>query len=241
MKADSSIDIVPIKLNEYKKVVFFTGAGMSKESGIPTYRGKGGTWEEYNYKDYACESAFKKNPEHVLDFHELRRKEAKSCEPHVGHQVVSSVEKNHSDVTIVTQNIDGMHQRAGSNNVIELHGSLWRVLCGCSGTREDMGETYEYRKCPKCSNWLRPDIIWFEDMLDHEVYTKATDIISNSDLFISIGTSALVYPAAGLPMTAKMNGARCIEINIDQTEISTLYHDNMIGKAGDILPKLFPI
>ena len=241
MKADSSIDIVPIKLNEYKKVVFFTGAGMSKESGIPTYRGKGGTWEEYNYKDYACESAFKKNPEHVLDFHELRRKEAKSCEPHVGHQVVSSVEKNHSDVTIVTQNIDGMHQRAGSNNVIELHGSLWRVRCGCSGTREDMGETYEYRKCPKCSNWLRPDIIWFEDMLDHEVYTKATDIISNSDLFISIGTSALVYPAAGLPMTAKMNGARCIEINIDQTEISTLYHDNMIGKAGDILPKLFPI
>ena len=241
MKADSSIDIVPIKLNEYKKVVFFTGAGMSKESGIPTYRGKGGTWEEYNYKDYACESAFKKNPEHVLDFHELRRKEAKSCEPHVGHQVVSSVEKNHSDVTIVTQNIDGMHQRAGSNNVIELHGSLWRVRCGCSGTREDMGETYEYRKCPKCSNWLRPDIIWFEDMLDHEVYTKATDIISNSDLFISIGTSALVYPAAGLPMTAKKNGARCIEINIDQTEISTLYHDNMIGKAGDILPKLFPI
>ena len=241
MKADSSIDIVPIKLNEYKKVVFFTGAGMSKESGIPTYRGKGGTWEEYNYKDYACESAFKKNPDHVLDFHELRRKEAKSCEPHVGHQVVSSVEKNHSDVTIVTQNIDGMHQRAGSNNVIELHGSLWRVRCGCSGTREDMGETYEYRKCPKCSNWLRPDIIWFEDMLDHEVYTKSTDIISNSDLFISIGTSALVYPAAGLPMTAKMNGARCIEINIDQTEISTLYHDNMIGKAGDILTKLFPI
>jgi len=241
MKADSSIDIVPIKLNEYKKVVFFTGAGMSKESGIPTYRGKGGTWEEYNYKDYACESAFKKNPDHVLDFHELRRKEAKSCEPHVGHQVVSSVEKNHSDVTIVTQNIDGMHQRAGSNNVIELHGSLWRVRCGCSGTKEDMGETYEYRKCPKCSNWLRPDIIWFEDMLDHEVYTKATDIISNSDLFISIGTSALVYPAAGLPMTAKMNGARCIEINIDQTEISTLYHDNLIGKAGDILPKLFPI
>ena len=176
-----------------------------------------------------------------MDFHELRRKEAKSCEPHVGHQVVSSVEKNHSDVTIVTQNIDGMHQRAGSNNVIELHGSLWRVRCGCSGPREDMGETYEYRKCPKCSNWLRPDIIWFEDMLDHEVYTKATDIISNSDLFISIGTSALVYPAAGLPMTAKMNGARCIEINIDQTEISTLYHDNLIGKAGDILPKLFPI
>ena len=104
-----------------------------------------------------------------------------------------------------------------------------------------MGESYKFRKCPKCSNWLRPDIIWFEDVLDNDVYTTANDIISNSDLFISIGTSALVYPAAGLPMAAKMNGAHCIEINIDQTEISTLYHNNFIGKAGDILPKLFPI
>ena len=241
MKVDSNIDIEHIDLNDYERIVFFTGAGMSKESGIPTYRGKGGTWEEYNYKDYACQSAFEKNPDHVLDFHELRRREAMNCYPHAGHKVVSSVENNHSDVTIVTQNIDGMHQRAGSKNIIELHGSLWRIRCECSGVREDMGETYKYRKCSKCSNWLRPDIIWFEDMLDSDVYTKATDTISNSDLFISIGTSALVYPAAGLPMAAKMNGARCMEINIDQTEISTIYHDNLIGKAGDILPKLFSI
>ena len=241
MYDDSGINIVPIDLNEYKKLVFFTGAGMSKESGVPTYRGEGGTWEEYNYKDYACQSAFEKNPSHVLDFHELRRKEAKRCKPHLGHKIISNVEKHHPDVTIVTQNIDGMHQRSGSNNVIELHGSLWRIRCECSGTREDMGEIYECRKCTKCGNWLRPDIIWFEDMLDHEVYTKATDVISNSELFISIGTSAIVYPAAGLPMVAKTSGARCIEINIDQTEISTLYHDNLIGKAGEILPKLFPI
>ena len=214
---------------------------MSEESGIPTYRGKGGMWAEYNYKDYACQSAFEKNPDHVLDFHELRRKEAISCKPHLGHQVVSSIEKNHPDLTIVTQNIDGMHQRAGSKNVIELHGSLWRIRCICSGVREDMGGAYKFRKCPKCTNWLRPDIIWFEDMLDNEVYTKATDIISNSDLFISIGTSALVYPAAGLPMAAKMSGSYCIEINLETTDISTLYHDKILGKAGDILPKLFPI
>ena len=241
MQADSGNEILSIKLDKYKKVVFFTGAGMSKESGIPTYRGKGGTWEEYNYKDYACQSAFEKNPDHVLDFHELRRKEAMSCKPHVGHEVISSVEDYHTDVTIVTQNIDGMHQRAGCKNVIELHGSLWRIRCKCSGVREDMEESYKFRKCPKCSNWLRPDIIWFEDMLDNEVYTKATDIISNSDLFISIGTSALVYPAAGLPMAAKMNGAHCIEINLETTDISTLYHEKILGKAGDILPKLFPI
>ena len=241
MYDDSTVDIIPLDPNKYKKLVFFTGAGMSKESGIPTYRGKGGTWEEYNYKDYACQFAFEKNPNHVLDFHELRRREAKNCQPHLGHRIISRIEKNHPDVTIVTQNIDGMHQRAGSKNVIELHGSLWRIRCKCSGVREDMGESYKCRKCPKCSNWLRPDIIWFEDMLDSDVYTKATDIISNSDLFISIGTSALVYPAAGLPMAAKMNGAHCIEINLEATDISTLYHEKFLGKAGDILPKLFPI
>ena len=241
MYDDSTVDIIPLDPKKYKKLVFFTGAGMSKESGIPTYRGKGGTWEEYNYKDYACQVAFEKNPNHVLDFHELRRKEAKSCQPHLGHSIISRVEKNHPDVTIVTQNIDGMHQRAGSKNVIELHGSLWRIRCDCSGVREDMGETYESRKCLKCGSWLRPDIIWFEDLLDNNVISKATNIISNSDLFISIGTSAVVYPAAGLPMTAKMNGAHCVEINLEPTNISSLYQDNFLGKAGDILPKLFPV
>ena len=133
-----------------------------------------------------------------------------------------------------------MHQRSGSKNVIELHGSLWRVRCTCIGSREDIGKTYKHRKCLDCGEWLRPDIIWFEDELNSHVYTRSTNIISDSDLFISIGTSAVVYPAAGLPLSAKMHGARCVEINIDYTEGSALYHDNFIGKAGEILPQLFP-
>ena len=174
MQADSGNEILPIKLVKYKKVVFFTGAGMSKESGIPTYRGKGGTWEEYNYKDYACQSAFEKNPDHVLDFHELRRKEAMSCKPHVGHEVISSVEDYHTDVTIVTQNIDGMHQRANSRNIIELHGSLWRLRCDEENIVIDDSENAKYttRLC-KCGAWLRPDIIWFQDMLNNDVISSA--------------------------------------------------------------------
>ena len=184
MQADSGIDIFPIKLDKYKKVVFFTGAGMSKESGIPTYRGKGGTWEEYNYKDYACQSAFEKNPDHVLDFHELRRKEAMSCKPHVGHEVISSVEDYHTDVTIVTQNIDGMHQRAYSKNVLELHGSLWRLRCDEDNYTINDLENYKYvkRMC-KCGSWLRPDIVWFEDSLDHKIMNRAAAIISDCGKF----------------------------------------------------------
>ena len=240
MQSDSRVDILPLRLNDYEKIVFFTGAGMSEESGIPTYRGKGGTWKQYNYKNYACQSAFEQNPEDVLDFHEKRRRVAISCKPHSGHKVISRIERVHPYVSVITQNIDGMHQRSGSKNVIELHGSLWRVRCTCNGSREDIGETYKHRKCPDCGEWLRPDIIWFEDELNSHVYTRSTNIISDSDLFISIGTSAVVYPAAGLPLSAKMHGARCVEINIDYTEGSALYHDNFIGKAGEILPQLFP-
>ena len=238
---EPSIDITPINLADYKKIVFFTGAGMSKESGIPTYRGEGGTWEKYNYKDYACQSAFEKAPKKVLLFHEKRRKEALSCKPHLGHKIMSKLESIHSSVHIITQNIDGMHQRSGSVNVIELHGSLWRVRCMCKSIVEDIGNKYKNHMCPDCCEWLRPDITWFEDELDMKVFNKSKIIIEDSDLFISIGTSATVYPAAGLPLSAKMNGAHCIEINIDQTDNSDIYHHNYIGKAGDMLPKLFPM
>ena len=238
---ESDIDITPIRLADYKKIIFFTGAGMSKESGIPTYRGEGGTWEKYNYRDYACQSAFENDPEKVLIFHEKRRKEALLCKPHLGHRIISKLAKIHSSVYIITQNIDGMHQRSGSVNVIELHGSLWRVRCSCKGVVKDIGEKYKYYTCPDCDEWLRPDITWFEDELNMEVFNKSKGIIEDSDLFISIGTSATVYPAAGLPLSAKMNGAHCVEINIDQTDNSDLYHHNYIGKAGDMLPKLFPM
>ena len=116
-------------LDQYNKIVFFTGAGMSAESGVPTYRGRGGIWNEYKWEDYACQNAFDLNPEIVLNFHELRRIEALKCEPHEGYFIINKVEKLKPNTSIITQNIDGMHQRANSKNIIELHGSLWSLRC----------------------------------------------------------------------------------------------------------------
>ena len=130
----------------YGTIVFFTGAGMSAESGVPTYRGRGGIWHQYDWEEYACQEAFERDPEKVLSFHELRRTLILSCQPHEGHAAIAALQKRHPNVTVVTQNIDGMHQRAGAVNVIELHGSIWRVTCSLHGTEEDIGEKYRHKK-----------------------------------------------------------------------------------------------
>lgn len=228
-----------INPGNFKKIVFFTGAGMSAESGVPTYRGRGGVWSQYNWEEYACQDAFDRDPEKVLKFHELRRKSVLACAPHAGHYSIAELEKRHPHVWVVTQNIDGMHQRAGNSNVIELHGSLWRLRCPSHGISEDIGETFRSFKCEHCGTWLRPDIIWFGDMLNQDVISEANIIIRQCDLFISIGTSGVVWPAAGFPKIARENGAFCIEINPEPNEMSYLYNETIRETAGNALPSLF--
>ena len=168
-----------VNTEDYKHIVFFTGAGMSAESGVPTYRGKGGVWHKYNWEDYACQAAFIRDPESVLNFHETRRRVLIDCLPHAGHELISNLEKNHEDVWIVTQNIDGMHQRAGSKNIVELHGSAWRLRCDhCKIIIEDHNpKHYNSWKCDN-DHWLRPDIVWFNDFLIPAITQKADEIIS---------------------------------------------------------------
>ena len=167
-----------ISLNNYNKIIFFTGAGMSAESGVPTYRGRGGIWNEYKWEEYACQNAFNKNPEFVLDFHQLRRVEALKCNPHLGHAIISNIENLKKNTYIITQNIDGMHQRANSKNVIELHGSLWRLRCEKEGIviEDKMAGKFSKTIC-ECGEWLRPDIIWFEDMLKEEIIAQVNQKI----------------------------------------------------------------
>lgn len=223
-------------IEQFNQIVFFTGAGMSAESGVPTYRGRGGIWNEYKWEEYACESAFITNPEGVLDFHELRRIEALKCNPHKGHEIISQLQNKNLSIHIVTQNIDGMHQRANSKNVIELHGSIWRMRCESDGLIiEDLDQGKYHKRHCKCGNWLRPDIIWFQDMLDQNTVEMATNIISTCDLFVSIGTSALVWPAAGYPKLAKSSGAYCVEVNPEETEVSYLYNETIRLKASEAL------
>ncbi|HHE31988.1 MAG TPA: NAD-dependent deacylase [Chlorobaculum parvum] len=220
--------------NISQRIVFFTGAGMSAESGVPTYRGKGGVWSQYDYEEYACQEAFDRQPEKVLRFHELRRRAVLDCEPHAGHRVIAGM----PEAFVITQNIDGMHRRAGSKKVVELHGSLWRLWCErCKIAKEDYGREYETLRCD-CGCWLRPAITWFGDMLDEVVMQQASEIIAACDLFISIGTSGTVWPAAGFPDLARQTGAYCIEINPEPSG-STSYHQAIQSKAGGVLPELF--
>ena len=232
--------IVRINPGEYQRIVFFTGAGMSAESGVPTYRGRGGVWHQYNWEEYACQRAFAQDPEKVLEFHRLRRKAVWECQPHAGHFIISALAKSNPQVTVITQNIDGMHQRAGSQNVVELHGSLWRLRCPQHGIREDIGESYKTLRCEACQRWLRPDIVWFEDSLDQAVTQQAIHAIGTCHLFISIGTSGVVYPAAGFPPIAKKNGAFCIEINPEPSPLSPIYDMTVRKSASEALAELFP-
>jgi NAD-dependent deacetylase len=227
--------------DQYRRIVFFTGAGMSAESGVPTYRGRGGIWHKYRWEEYACQEAFDRDPLKVLKFHEKRRRKVLQCVPHEGHTIIARLEQHHPGVTIVTQNIDGLHQRAGSVNVIELHGSLWRLRCPqCRTIVEDQGWRYGSYTCD-CGAWLRPDITWFGDYLDQAVIAAAQRVIGECDLFLSIGTSGVVWPAAGFPQLARQSGAYCIEINPEPTEMSDLFHDTLRTTAGNALTALFAI
>ncbi|MDB5969781.1 MAG: polymerase subunit sigma [Hydrocarboniphaga sp.] len=229
-----------ISISEHSSVVFFTGAGLSAESGVPTYRGAGGIWAQYRYEDYACQRAFDRDPQRVLHFHELRRASVLACAPHAGHAALAAMQAAHPRVQVVTQNIDGMLQRAGVRVDAELHGSMWRMRCTQHGIRDDFsGGAYASRKCEHCAAWLRPDITWFEDSIDEAVFARAGKLISECSLFVAVGTSAVVYPAAAFVPLAKRSGAQLVEINPETTEASSLFDRHIALPASQALTTLF--
>ena len=234
-----------LHIADFSRIVFFTGAGMSAESGVPTYRGKGGIWKEYDYENCACQRAFERAPEHVWEFHNYRRGIVGKCAPNDGHRLVARCEAVLPSVTVVTQNIDGLHQAAGSQNVLELHGSLWKLRCDRCGWRgEDRSAPVEDLLCPVCkaageeTAYKRPDIVWFGDNLRADVIGTARDAIASCDLLVSIGTSAVVYPAADLPLIAIRTGAKLVEINPEETPMSSVYGTCLRTTASEGLAQL---
>ncbi len=234
------MNISPLNIKKHHKVVFFTGAGMSAESGIATFRGKGGRWSQYNWEEVACEEAFGRTPEIVLEYHQSRRDEVAACDPNIGHRIIAALERRHDTIAVVTQNIDGLHEFAGSTNIAELHGNMWRFRCPKDYRKYKVDRHKEPPRFCECGALLRPDIIWFGDNLDGAVVDHALQLLANCDTLISIGTSASVWPAAGYPAVAKQNGAICIEINPEASGMDGLYAHFYEGKAGEILPLLFP-
>src|SRR5262245_12703156 len=222
------------------RVVVFTGAGISAESGVPTFRGKDGLWNEFRVEDLATPQAFARHPRRVWEWYSWRRELISRIEPNPGHLAVARFERFFSDFCLVTQNVDGLHDRAGNERILKLHGDIWDVRCiSCGVGRTDLQPVLPTLppRC-ECGDLLRPGVVWFGEMLPAGVFERAAGATSACDLFFSIGTSAEVFPAAQLPGIARQGGAYVVEVNIERSAAACEAHEVLVGKAGEILPAI---
>jgi NAD-dependent deacetylase len=222
-------------------VVFFTGAGMSAESGVPTFRGEDGIWKKLKPEELANFDAFIRNPDMVWEWYKHRKKIMADIVPHKGYEVIARMERMFKDVTVITQNIDNLHRRAGSTNVIELHGNIERnycIKCGEPYSNQKILESQHVPRCERCGGLVRPDVVWFGENLPEEEWDRAVLSASFTDVFFSIGTSAVVYPAASIPQYARRSGAYCVEINPEPTPLFKMMNSVMTATAGDALVAL---
>lgn len=230
------------KIKGAKKIVFVTGAGISQESGIPTFRGKEGLWRRYDPMQLATIDAFNDSPKLVWEWYEDRRKNILNAKPNPGHLAIAELEK-YKDVVVLTQNIDGLHQRAGSSRVLELHGSIIRIKCTVCEFEDDIPTNFENLppKCNKCGNILRPDVVWFGEALPQKVWNKAIIEANTCDIMIIAGTSLVVSPANTLPVYAKQNNATLIEVNPEQTQMSSEMDMTLRTTSAKALPSIIKI
>jgi len=229
------------KIKNSKKIVFVTGAGISQESGIPTFRGNDGLWRKYDPMKLATIDAFYDDPKLVWEWYEDRRKNILAAKPNAGHYAIAELEK-FTKIVVLTQNIDGLHQRAGSKNVLELHGSIIRIKCTVCNYKADIQTKFDSLppKCD-CGNILRPDVVWFGESLPQDIWQQAMIEASSCDMMIVAGTSLLVSPANTLPLYAKQNNALLIEVNPEETEMSNVMEFTLKKTSAIALPELIKI
>ena len=226
------------KLHQAKKIVFVTGAGISQESGIPTFRGNDGLWKKYDPMKLATIDAFYQDPKLVWEWYEDRRKNILAAKPNAGHVAIADLAK-YKEVWVLTQNIDGLHQRAGCKNVLELHGSIIIIKCTVCNFKDKITASFsEIPPLCKCGNILRPDVVWFGEPLPQDVWGEAIMQASLCDVMVVAGTSLAVSPANMLPVYAKQNGALLIEINPEETHMSQSMDLSIRSTSAKALPEL---
>jgi NAD-dependent deacetylase len=229
-------------LRPARRVAVLTGAGISAESGLATFRGAGGLWEGHRVEDVATPSAFRRDPRLVWRFYNARRAGLRDARPNPGHRALAALEGRYEGdgFTLVTQNVDGLHRAAGSRRVCEIHGSLLRVRCtGCAAVADRGTEPLDdLPHCPSCGALLRPDVVWFDEPLPSDVWAEAAAAAGACECFLVVGTSAIVYPAAELVPLARFNRAKVIEVNLTRTPASQYADVTLCGPAGQVLPGL---
>ncbi len=233
------------ELKEEDRITILSGAGISAESGVPTFRGKDGLWKGYDATQLATPQAFAGDPEKVLEWYVWRRNLIGQCKPNPAHFAIAELEEAGRDVVTITQNIDNLHREAGSRNIIELHGNIWKIRCsaGCPAILDvprDFNPPGDApRECPTCGKLLRPHIVWFGEMLDPADIRTSEERLSETDVLLIVGTSGVVQPAASLGYIAKSAGAYVVEVNIEATPLSGMADQSLFGAAGEILPRVF--
>lgn len=242
-------------LRQATSVMVLTGAGISAESGVPTFRAPGtGLWGQYRIEDFATPRAWRRDPKLVWGWYTHRRRLARRVQPNPGHLALARLGDFYPDFTVVTQNVDGLHTHAGSRRVVELHGSLFSFRCTSEDTtipyddpddenpeameRLERGEGPAVPTCPNCGALLRPDVVWFEEPLPADVLWRAQAAAEQCDICLVVGTSAQVYPASALPQTARRRGAFIVEVNPEETDLTSQSHLSLRGPAGLALPQL---
>jgi NAD-dependent deacetylase len=224
------------------RIVAFTGAGISAESGIPTFRGSGGLWKQFRPEDLATPEAFRRDPKLVWKWYDWRRQIIARAEPNAGHRALAELERRKPEFALITQNVDGLHDRARSRHVLKLHGDIWTVRC----TRCGRGSEDRRAALPSlppecgCGGLLRPGVVWFGESLDGNILNESGKLAKNAEVFLTIGTSAVVYPAARLIDIARSGGAVVVEVNPEQTAFSYEVDYSLRGPSGEILPQLLP-
>jgi len=231
------------KLKSAESVTVLTGAGISAESGVPTFRGDDGIWKKFKPEELANFDAFMRNPELVWEWYKHRKQIVASIQPNPGHYALAEMEKRYKRFAIITQNIDNLHRRAGSKTVHELHGNIERnycIACGKYFSNQEIFQSHDQKvpRCASCNGLIRPDVVWFGELLPRDEWDASECAAKWADVFFSIGTSAIVYPAASLPMVAKKAGAYLVEINVEPTDLSPKADEVILGKSGKILPQL---
>ena len=222
----------------YDRIVILTGAGLSAESGIATFRDKDGLWAKYDIAEVATPEAFARNPGKVLDFYNLRREGLAGKGPNAAHEALAILEAVHDgEVMVVTQNIDALHEAAGTKNLIHMHGELLRAWCKACDARSPWTEKITLQaSCPHCRarGRLRPDIVWFGEM-PYQM-ERIYEHLTQADLFVSIGTSGHVYPAAGFVTEARGHGAHTVELNLEPSQGASYFHEAIHGPATKVVP-----
>lgn len=224
-------------MRKFRNIVVLTGAGLSAESGLSTFRDPDGIWAKYDWREVATPEGFRKNPAYVHEFYNMRRRAHRGVKPNAAHLALARLEAEHGHVLIVTQNVDALHEAAGTKSLIHMHGEALRALCtSCERSRPWFDDLSTKTPCPACekTGTMRPDVVWFGEAPYH--METILQKVAACDLFISTGTSGKVYPAAGLAAKAHTNGAHTVELNLEPSQPATVFAEARYGRASEIVP-----